>query len=277
LEWEGRKVGQERIAASVWVQPVGQTQRWYTNLEMPLEFVTPITTMPVQATLDLGPGDRKTASFWCWSTTRAGFHLAAREETGSPCFSCECVPLVEKELETASQKIKGQKSHSILCGYRVVVSVAERLDNGPQLELGEYNRKIILTSDDSEFAPGSHELAVSVKGRVQGEVSIGVPADQSKVNLGIYPVTRGTNVLVPIETLKPGLKLKKVEQTPTYLDVELTQSGMSLEGVRYKMKVVVPPNRGSLPEDSTITLETIDNPPRKVRIPVVGKANIPPR
>jgi hypothetical protein len=43
------------------------------------------------------------------------------------------------------------------------------------------------------------------------------------------------------------------------------------------MTVTVPPNRGSLPEDSAIILETMDNPPRKVRIPVVGTASIPVR
>lgn len=278
LEWEGRKLGPERIGASVWVQPVGKSKmRWYTTLEMPLVFVTPLVTIPAQATVDLGPSDHKTASFWCWSATRAGFHLTAREETGNPCISCDCVPLEGKEYEMAVERFKGQKSPTILFGYRVVVNVSERLDSGPQLELGEFNHRIILTSEDLEFSPGVHDSAVSIRGRVQGEVSVGASAHQNKVNLGVYPVSRGTNVEVPVETLKPGLKLKKVEQTPRFLDVELRQSGAGLAGIHYKMKVTVPPNRGSLPEDSAIILETMDNPPRKVRIPVIGTASIPVR
>jgi len=108
-------------------------------------------------------------------------------------------------------------------------------------------------------------------------VSVGVGGDQGKVNLGVYPVSRGTNTTVLIETLKPGLKLKKLEHTPSFLNIDLSQSGVTLGGVRYKLKVVVPPNKGSLPEDSAITLETADIPPRKVRIPVVGTASIPIR
>jgi hypothetical protein len=123
-----------------------------------------------------------------------------------------------------------------------------------------------------------HEIPLTLKGHVEGEVSVGVFADKGKVNLGVYPVTRGTNADILIETQRPGLKLKKVDQVPSFLDVELKESGgMSLGGVRYKMKVVVPPNQGSLPDDSAIILETQDKPPRKVRIPVVGTASIPLR
>jgi hypothetical protein len=277
LEWEGRKAGPERIGALVWVQPADKpNKRWTTTLEMPLVFVTPVMVSPVTATLDLGPGDRKTANFYCWSSSRAGFHLTARDEAANPCVTCTCIPLVGKEYEQATQRLKGQSAPTILFGYRVTVEVAERLDTGVQMELGEFNRRIILSSDQ-EFAPGLHDSTLSVRGRVQGEVSVGVGNEYGRVNLGVYPVARGTNVVVPLETLKPGLKLKKVEQTPSYLEVELTQTGTGLGGIRYKMKVVVPPNRGSLPEDSAIILETINSPPRKVRIPVVGTASIPIR
>jgi hypothetical protein len=277
LEWEGRKAGPERIGARVWVQPADKpNKRWTTNLEMPLVFVTPVMVSPVTATLDLGPGDRKTANFYCWSSTRAGFQLTARDESVHPCVTCTLIPLVGKEYEQVMQKLKGQSAPTILFGYRVAVELAERLDNGVQMELGEFNRRIILSSDQ-EFSPGLHDSTLSVRGRVQGEVSVGLGNEYGRVNLGVYPVARGTNVVVPLETLKPGLKLKKVEQTPSYLEVELTQTGTGLGGIRYKMKVVVPPNRGSLPEDSAIVLETIDSPPRKVRIPVVGTASIPIR
>jgi hypothetical protein len=279
LEWEGRKIGPERVTANLWVQPAGKPgTRWYSKLEMPLVFVTPLLTAPNEASLDLGPSDRKTASFWCWSSTRAGFQLSAREETNSPNISCTCVPLLGPEYKLAMEKLKvGDKSPNILFGYRVAVTVAERLDNGTQLDLGDFSRRIILTSSDQEFFSDVHEVTLDLKGHVQGEVSVGVASDKSKVNLGVYPVTRGTNTVVLVETHKPGLKLKKVEQIPSFLDVELNESGVSFGGVRYKMKVVVPPNQGTLPDDSAIILETQDKPSRKVRIPVVGTASIPIR
>ena len=141
--------------------------------------------------------------------------------------------------------------------------------------MGYFNRRIILTSPDLEFFPGNHEYTVTVQGRVQGEVSVGGPTEHSQVNLGIYTKTRGTTKEVPVETLKPGLKLKQIDHTPPFLAVQLKEERATLEGIRYRMTVTVPKNQSYLPEDSAINLETIDNPPRKIRIPVVGTATIP--
>jgi hypothetical protein len=278
MEWEGRKAGPERIVATVWTQTAhNESSRVYTALEMPVVFVPPVIIAPNQGQVDLGSGDRKTVNFWCWSATRAGFRLSAREETSHPCFSCTCVPLVGPEYERALQGIKGQQPPSILFGYRVMVNVAERSDNGTQLDLGHFNRRIILTSPDLDFSLGSHDYPVSLQGRVQGEVSVGGPRDHDQVNLGIYAKTRGTTKEVPVETLKPGLKLKKIDHTPPFLDVQLKEERATLEGYRYRMTVTVPKNQSYLPEDSAIILETVDNPPRKVRIPVSGTATIPVR
>jgi len=279
LEWEGRKAGPERISASLWSELAGKPgSRIYTTMEMPLTFMAPLMVTPDLVKMELGPGDRKTASFWCWSATRAGFHLAAHEQSSHPCFSCVCRPLVGQELELAQESMKGEKGPPpILFGYHVIVTVAERLDTGTQLDLGHFDRKIVLNSPDVDFSPGIREYVVSVQGQVQGEVRVGVPGDRDKVNLGIYAKTRGTTKEVPVETLKPGLKLKLIEQTPSFLAVQLKETRTSIEGTHYKMTVTVPKNQSYLPEDSAVILETIDQPPRKVRIPVVGVATIPIR
>jgi hypothetical protein len=279
LVWEGRKTGPERIKAGVWTQPVGKENlRVYTGVELPLVFVTPLMVSPSLATVDLGSGDRKEVSFWCWSATRAGFRLKAREESAHPCFSCACLPLVGEEYQLAMQAVKvGGNPPSVLCGYQIVVNVAERLDSGAQLDLGHFTRRIILTSPDIEFGEGMPEHAVTVRGQVHGEVTVGLITDRDQVNLGIYPKTRGTTKEVPVETLKPGLKLKLLDRNPPFLDVHLKETRSSLEGTHYKMTVTVPKNQSYLPEDSAIILETVDNPPRKVRIPVAGIATIPVR
>ena len=277
VEWEGRKLGPERIVATVWSQPARkESARVYRAFEIPMVFVNPLMVTPSQAEVDLASGDRKTVSFMCWSATRAGFQLSAREDSSHPCFSCACVPLAGPDYERALQAIKGgQSPPSILFGYRVMVTIAERLDSGTQLDMGYFNRRIILTSPDLEFFPGNHEYTVTVQGRVQGEVSVGGPTEHSQVNLGIYTKTRGTTKEVPVETLKPGLKLKQTDHNPPFLAVQLKEEKATLEGIRYRMTVTVPKNQSYLPEDSAIILETVDNPPRKIRIPVVGTATIP--
>jgi hypothetical protein len=69
------------------------------------------------------------------------------------------------------------------------------------------------------------------------------------------------------------LQLKKVSNHPSFLEVTLKEADkVGLEGKRWKLTVKVPPNRAALPEDGIIILETNDQPPRKVRIPVTGLA-----
>ena len=59
--------------------------------------------------------------------------------------------------------------------------------------------------------------------------------------------------------------------------MQLKDERATLEGFRYRMIVTVPKNQSYLPEDSVVILETVDKPPRKVRIPVSGTATIPVR
>jgi hypothetical protein len=276
IDWEGKKTGPQRMSAAVWVQPIAnQNQRVYKVLEIPLLFVSPIMATPLQADINLGPGDCQSLDFWCWSATRGGFKLAAHEESSNSCFRCTCWPLVGQELGALKAVKTGEVQPSILSGYHVVVTVTERPNTETRLDLGTFERKIILTSPEVEFTPGMHEYPLKVRGRVQGEVTVGTETDEDQIKLGIYPISRGTSKTVHLETSKPGLRLKRIEQTPPFLNVHLKETGTSFKGTRYLLTVTVPPDRGYLPEDSAIILETIEQEHRKVHIPVVGTASIP--
>jgi hypothetical protein len=279
LIWESPKVGKEPVKAVLWTERPGQKEpRGHVALSMPVMFVAPIIVYPAKIQMELGPGERTKLDIWCWSDTNAGFQLEAREKESHPCFTCSCLPMSQSELREIGRKISGEPAPNTLCGYHVVVTVAERLPNGPQLDLGDFDREIILTSQDLEFLPGQNDFAISVKGKVRGDLAVGLLPGKDNVDLGIYQISRGTTKEIPLKSLRPGLQLKRLSQNPSFLEVNLEEVGKpGLEGKRWKLKVHVPPNRAPLPEDSVIVLETNDQPPRKVRIPVSGIGTRSPR
>ncbi len=165
-----------------------------------------------------------------------------------------------------------------LYGYHVLVTVVERAPNGPQLDLGDFEHEIILKSKDLEFSPDRNDTAVTVKGKVHGDLTVGLLPGKDNIDLGLYQISRGTTKEIPLKSLRPELRLKTLSQRPSFLEVNLEEAGKAgVEGRRWKLKVRVPPNRPPLPENSVIELETNDQPPRKVRIPVSGIATRSPR
>jgi hypothetical protein len=279
LGWQGLKAGKEMAKAVLWTELPGKTEpRGRVSLEMPLMFVAPIIVYPSKAKVELGPGEQQKLDIWCWSDTNAGFQLQAREKESHPCFTCSCLPMSRTELLELGAKMRGPTGPHPLFGYHVVVTMVERLPQGPQLDLGDFDREILLTSPDLEFSPGKNELGVGLKGKVHGDLTVGLLPEQDKVDLGMYQLSRGTAKEIPLKSLRAGLRLKTLSHNPSFLEVNLEEVGKpGLDGRRWKLKVRVPPNHDRLPEDGVIVLETNDQPPRKVRIPVTGLGVRSPR
>jgi hypothetical protein len=274
LGWVGVKVGKERARADLWTELVGKNEpRGHVKLVMPMMFVAPLIVYPAREQVELGPGDHKTLNFYCWSDTNAGFHLQANEKDHHPCFTCSWAPLSRDELRDMGKTLRGQTLPTAIFGYRVLVTVSERAPNGQQLDLGDFSREIMLTSPDLDFTPGKNEFSIALKGKVQGDLTVGAAAEKDKVDLGIYQSSRGTVKEITLRSPRPDLQLKKISNHPSFLEVALKEADrVGLEGKRWKLTVKVPPNRAALPEDGIIILETNDQPPRKVRIPVTGLA-----
>jgi hypothetical protein len=276
LAWEDKKEPSEQdrselLVVEVWAQAAGGGPKTVNRLELPVTFVPALrVTPPIIPLGDLGLGDEKTAEFKCWSSTRAKFSVTAKERSGEPCFTCSCTPLASearKDLEKATN------SH-VLDGYLVRVTVHERLSDTVQMELGPFGRRIDLKSD-----AGIEPTSVLVTGVVRGDVTVGTEDDKGRIMLGFFSAKRGITKSVKLTAHRPGLDLRveRVEPEGNPLKVKsLTKLEPPLPGGRSKweLSIEVPPGTlsGALPDHSAVRLAMPGNPPRYIRIPVVGDA-----
>jgi hypothetical protein len=280
IEWDGRQYGPVRLTARVWAQTQDKprTRSEPMRLEVLLSIAHGLKFSPTSLTVpDLGPNSEYLGHFYCWSSTRAGFSIAAHERTNDPNFECLVTPLTGDEFRAAAADESGAKDRdyaTALTIYRVTVKVRERSRDGKQMDLGPFHRDIIVSTDQPDYPDG----AVEIQGAVRGEFFVGTADDKyrDQVVLRAFRADRGTSATVPIETNLSGMKLVRESVTPSYLETKLEEQPEPDGGGRWLLTVTVPPNRvtGSLPADSAIVLKTLNQPPRRIRIPVVGKATM---
>jgi hypothetical protein len=154
--------------------------------------------------------------------------------------------------------------------YAVPVIVHERR-GAAQLDLGPLNRRLRFTTD---VMPDPALL--SLQGLVRGNVEVGEGADQDRVNLGAFRADRPHEKTVMVTAKQPNLQLRVKSKNPDYLEVALTESPGPAGLRQWKLRVEVDANKvsGVLPSDSAVFLETVADPPRAIRIPVIGNGTM---
>jgi hypothetical protein len=276
LTWEGKQQQQQRLKASIWYQEVDNDKtRSFSVLEVPMLFVHAVQVEELKLDVhELTAGARRTAAVLCWSPTRAGFQLSAREENGDPCFECRCVSLSAAECAivlTNQKKERKAPPPPPLSGYLILVTVHER-NAGKQLDLGPFTRPITLTTDCEAGAQ-----KIDIHGVVVGEVRI-VGEERNLINLSLFNADEGRQANLVLESERPTLQLELEKYAPDYLQVDLQERSnpSPTGGKQWELKVVVPPNKaaGRLPADSVVVLTTKDSPPRRFRIPISGHATL---
>jgi hypothetical protein len=278
MSWTGERLGPQRLVAKLWVQWVGdpKSRGGDTSLEVPIVLVPPLRVQPDSVTIpDLRPNQSHDFEFLCWSSTRPSYKIeSVQEESGSKCFRFSTQRLQGEELKKASETLNKQMPTRALCVYRVTGTAHERLPDGQQLDLGPFSRRILVKSDIGEVEP----LAVKLKGTVRGEIRVGADENRDKVDLKSFEANQGTRAMVILESERLGFNLSIKDKSPAFLDVQLerkpTQSGEV--GQRWALRVTVPPRLafGELPPESAIILVTDSQPPRQIRIPVVGRGKV---
>ncbi len=138
-----------------------------------------------------------------------------------------------------------------------------------QLDLGPLDRKLTIGGVEA----GS--WALSLKGRVLGEISILQGAEAGKIDLGTFASDQGAGKDVILVADRTGLDLNlvKEETTPNYLKVKLDTLEPLPDGrKRWRLRVSVPKDSvpGSLPESSGVMLKTSGASSRRLRLPVSG-------
>jgi hypothetical protein len=231
--------------------------------------VSPVAFEPMQASVaDLAPRETRQVVFTCFSPTRPKFTLTAqvlgRNKQLDPCFVTHIRPLTAEECQQTSARLKTR----VLCGYRLEVAIHERISDSVQIDLGPFHRRVEVTTDVDPDVRGP-----VVSGTVRGDVTVGSASDRDRVALGSFESSRGAHKEVLLAT-EPGVELdpQGLEVEPEFLKVQLIRDKGS--SGTWRLRVDVPPNAtaGGLNGQVGIQVRTPGNPPRRIRVPVVGTA-----
>lgn len=275
LTWEGKEPRPQRLKATLDIgEPTQSNTLTRAVLEVPVQFVDVLRVdHPVMDVDEMLPGTQRRAMFPCFSSTRAALTLTAHEKSGDPCVQCSVRPMLPIEREILQQQRSRESPLPILGAYVIEVSLSERVGE-KQLDLGPFQREIILSADDTAE---THTL--TVKGVVMGEIRLLGEQQKHRIDFSVFDAREGRTVELTLEADRPTIKLARDSQYPPYLGVELEESkGSSPTGGRqWQLKVTVPKDKafGRLPPDSVVILKTEDSPPRRFRIPVAGHGTMP--
>lgn len=292
LEWHGRKQPGEqlRINIQVWMHPASSPDdRSFESLGVPVLMSAPIRFYPERIALGtIAAGGSEQGEMLAWSPTRDDFELKVDPSKFDPLLDVSVEKLTpaaakalrEKFQKTALDRLDDpkaienlQKVHEsenrqtrIRSAYRIHATLREQ-KAGKQLDQGHFNRELPLLAPDL-----GHPLP-PVTAMVRGDIDIGLPDDNGKVNLRTFPAMKGVHRAFPLST-ESDAELVIDHVVPKALEVKLTRNTKDSSATRHRwtLDVTVPPAGwfGPFQESALIMLRTNTTPPRRVRIPVVG-------
>ncbi|HEV8060867.1 MAG TPA: hypothetical protein VGP68_13390 [Gemmataceae bacterium] len=282
VHFEGKKDlrGPFLLKATLWAEPEGSSlQRTFGDLEMPLNYVEPISLSAAQVNMEsFNAKDEKTGGVMVYSTTQAGFDLYVTQPAPSPLVDVQIDDLNGDEIVEYGKAAGINKR--ILSAKRVKVTVRERVADNQRMDLGPFYRKFWLSRIKEE----PEELLLTAVGDVRGELIVGSPEDRGRVNVKTFRSNSGTSKTVTILAEKPGMELdlKDVRVLPEnvqeHMSVRLekvNRSSGSDQRNRWHLHVELKPGfpPGKMPEGSAVYLQIAgSNPPRQIRIPLMGMA-----
>ncbi len=249
------------------------------KLQIPASFVEAVRVLPTSKSIEILPiraGDRlREVEFLLLSVTRDDFNLEVdppeKQQVDHPFVTC--APPVRLSAQECTEMTSRFRSF-VRCGYRVHVTVRERLDDGRWNAIGQFRATFGLKTN--AVKDGRIELAVT--GTVYGDVTVIAGDHEDRVKLGSFLSQRGATRTVTVES-DAGTELT-VDRKPEFMDVVLKKDGAPAGGRQsWRMTVTIKPNEvtGVFPrpeddrfKDSSIYLKT---PTRPVRIWVSGKAD----
>jgi hypothetical protein len=285
LSWSGKAIGPKNIFANLYAglpgAPAPSHQRLDAEINVVPAFELVRRTGPTgwAPTRELPVGDLRedavvTQEFFLLSSTRSYPVYSVSGDAPDPCVRWDDpVPATPEEVHSVTDFISRLDDREAAVRppkslFKVRVTVRERVGDR-QLDLGPIERRLLVT------AAGGGALALTVRGRVFGEVTILSGAEAGKVDLGSFGANEDRTRAVDLVADRPGLELTlaEAETTPNYLKARLEKLPPTGDGRnKYRLRVTVPKGSvpGSLPETSAVILKTNGPTPRRFRLPVRG-------
>ena len=276
ITWVGRKLPGEmlNIHLTFWEQSEGdKSSRRHDAIIVPVA----ITQMvwfdpPKKEFVMLAPGEQQTVEFSAWSPILDSFDKISLEgREPNPLVKVEVEPFTPAECKELEKEMRAKAKaprFRVRCAAHVHVTLLER-SGDRQMDLGHFSLPIPV---HVEGAVVDHATP-TISGFVRGEIDVGGQNDQGKIQLKTFSTAEDKVEVVSIHA-NPKFKLEYVEHTPKDLKVKLTPNptGSTPTRAAWNLEVTVPAGTrtGPLPEDARITLRIAADPPRLIRIPVLG-------
>ena len=223
IGWKDDKTGNVGFAAEMWVYEPNSGVIFTLNAGV--NFVDAVKvcwadeTDKADANVGkLSPGDHREAQFMIWSPTREKFKIVKTLLRKDPCVQVGAVtPLSAKELDYLPKK--PEEGNKALSGYRVVVTVNERVGED-QLDIGPFRRMISWETDASP-----QPVRGSVFGSVLGEVSAHIAGKPDGYRLDMGRIDPQNPVVhnITIESADPQVELTLDDKSLDILKVELAE------------------------------------------------------
>ena len=292
--WKDDKIGNVAFSAELWVFEPRSGVTFTLNVGV--MFIEPVKICwaeePSKVVANVGklnPGDHRDVQFMIWSCTRKKFSIEDAVLQADPCIKVGAAePLSAKELETLPKQQEGKA----LCGYRVPVTVNERVGDS-QLDIGPFRRNIAWKTDAS-----AQPVRGAVYGSVTGEVSAFIAGKPDYPRLEMDRIDPDNPVIhtINIESVNPHVELTLDEKSCDILNAKLVEGAkgkdvtLSDGSVRrtWTVQVTYRPDsgfRGPFPDKDRAGYTSADclivfkiahagvkkEQPRRIRIPVAGQ------
>jgi hypothetical protein len=278
ISWKNEDIAPKMLSAKFATDTASLGSGLEITLQVPASFVEAVRVFPPSKEIKIEPlraGDRsREVEFLVLSVTRDDFTLEAdppeKQQQEHPFVTCTPVRLNAEELAEMTKRFLS----FVRSGYRVRVTVRERLDDGRWNSIGQFLTTFALKSD---AATTGGRIELTVTGTVYGDVTVIAGDNEDRIKLGQFPTQRGITRSVTVES-DAGTELT-LDRKPDFMDVVFKKDGPAAGGRQsWRLTVTIKPNEviGTFPrtederyKDTSIYLKT---PTRPVRVIVTGMA-----
>jgi hypothetical protein len=269
VNWHGRRGNGHllNLAIKIWHQPEEMVgQRNFEDIKVAIRMASPVRFTPVTAAVGtLSAHDTAVVHFTLWSATRDEVAITFGDQ-GNPLFTPQLrkfSPQECRELEKELRTLKKENTRIILA-YELTVKVQEQA-GGKQLDQGPFRHALTM------FVDGDKAAEPTIWGTVKGDIVMGNSEDGGKIDLKTFRAKEGAALAVFLWT-DDQIALQVENQTPPTLDAKLAKLESKGKRAKWQLEVTVPPDTqfGAFSAESVIILRTQTNPPRFIRIPVIG-------
>ncbi|MCI0642912.1 MAG: hypothetical protein L0Y72_06040 [Gemmataceae bacterium] len=259
-----------QLTVDVWSGPAGNVrQRRADRLEVPIAIVAPLQFKPGRVRLgELGSGNHVVAEFTLWSATRSQVNVEFADKTPDKLVVPVITPFTVEERQALQDRLrKEDMGGRVKAAYHLRVTVKEQ-DGDKQLDQGAFYRFIPLLVDGALLEPSP--LLV---GTIRSDVEVAGGENKGGIQLNSFAANQEHKAVFPLFAHK-NIQLRLERSDPSILVVKLHKKELTGERQRWLLEVIVPANsiQGKFAEHSAIILRASDNPPRFIRIPVLGNA-----